>query len=317
MAKKKKIQMPLKDFVKEHKRLVGVLNSPSHADDKEEAKRQVEEMKEYTEKSGVSVTCGTGLSGKICRHNRKKLHGFVKNFKKSIDFKETMSAVDTMDQHNAEKTVSPELINYIKSAVSSDISKIPFSKGVLTLSEKEKGLFNGFFQDNNGQIIEKFDNQTIEIVAKNMEIKQLYDRPAALPIHATTPGDEVEDRQIAREEVSEALDTHNKLYHQGQQPGEPINVGKKGMSLKLKFGDFEIELRKSVKDFVNDFRKSKTLVDPNIVQKAIASWRKKNQGVMNLQNNHIAAKELLANWDYYREEFNQLVDALQREDSNE
>lgn len=38
---------PRAEMVKEHERLVGVLNSPSHADDKAEAKKQAAELKEY------------------------------------------------------------------------------------------------------------------------------------------------------------------------------------------------------------------------------------------------------------------------------
>lgn len=38
---------PRQEMIDEHKRLVDVLNSPSHADDKAEAKKQAEELKEY------------------------------------------------------------------------------------------------------------------------------------------------------------------------------------------------------------------------------------------------------------------------------
>lgn len=44
--------MPKKEAVDEHKRLVGVLNSPSHADDKKEAKRQAKELKEMQSGTG-------------------------------------------------------------------------------------------------------------------------------------------------------------------------------------------------------------------------------------------------------------------------
>lgn len=48
-AKKTPITMTAEDAVKEHKKLVGVLESPSHKDDKEEAKKQRKELKEYKE----------------------------------------------------------------------------------------------------------------------------------------------------------------------------------------------------------------------------------------------------------------------------
>lgn len=44
---KPEVEMPAKEAVKEHKRLVNVLESESHKDDKEEAKKQKKELKEY------------------------------------------------------------------------------------------------------------------------------------------------------------------------------------------------------------------------------------------------------------------------------
>lgn len=48
--KKKKISMNFSDFIKEHKKLLQVLRSPSHEDDLEEAKEQADEVKQYTKK---------------------------------------------------------------------------------------------------------------------------------------------------------------------------------------------------------------------------------------------------------------------------
>lgn len=46
----KEIKMSKKEFMKEHKRLLKVLKSPSHKDDLEEARKQELEVKEYTRK---------------------------------------------------------------------------------------------------------------------------------------------------------------------------------------------------------------------------------------------------------------------------
>lgn len=46
---KEKVTVPTKEMVKEHKRLVGVLRSPSHKDNKVEAKKQNKELQEYKE----------------------------------------------------------------------------------------------------------------------------------------------------------------------------------------------------------------------------------------------------------------------------
>lgn len=48
--KSKKITMDPKEFKEEHENLIDVLNSPSHKDDKKEAKKQSKELKEYMEK---------------------------------------------------------------------------------------------------------------------------------------------------------------------------------------------------------------------------------------------------------------------------
>lgn len=47
MEKSKNIVTPAKEMVSEHKKLVNVLRSPSHKDDKKEAKKQAKELKEY------------------------------------------------------------------------------------------------------------------------------------------------------------------------------------------------------------------------------------------------------------------------------
>lgn len=245
------------------------------------------------------------LADLIRRHNQKKLN-------KSIDFHNTKSSIESSDQLLAEKTISPELIDYIKTSVSNNLSKIPFAKGVLTLSEKEKGLYNGFFQDNDGQIVEKFDSQTLEIIAKNMELKDLYNatHKDAAPNH--DPIEEAEDRAIAQQEVKEALDEHNKLYHKDQKPGDSINPT--GKSIKLKFGDFELEIKKSIKSFVHDFKKSKLYKDKDMIFKSLQSWRTKNKDILNLDNDSKAAKILLENWEDYKEDFNQILYGLTHKD---
>lgn len=344
--KSKSISMPVKEFVKEHKRLVGILKQDCGAEGKKEAKLQQQELDEHAKKSDYAtgeVGCGSGLAGKICRHNRKKLNRYQpiseakdiaktvpegvdkekydrciqhvkrqrsgKNayaicaaslqgkVKKSIDFQETKTAVDSTDQLLAEKTASPELINYLKTSVDSELTKIPFAKGALTLAEKEPGLYNGFFQDKDGQVVEKFDSMTLEIIAKNMEIKDLYRAPATL------------------QDVAAAHDRIDMVQKQlDEQPSRPVK------SLKIKFGDFELELRKSVRDFAQRFAKARTeerQVDQDLIKKAIESWRKKHQSVMDVPNTTAAAKEIFDNWEEHKEGFNQIVYALQQVEDDE
>jgi len=305
--KKKKRSIPMSTFIDTRKRCL---------DSKES-----EETQEGSGE-GVAMSKTAGYP--------KRTHKFAQAFKKSIDYKNTTTSVDTMDQHNAETTTESELVKYIKENAGDDISKISFPKGKLTLSKKEAGVYNGFFSDTDGQVVEKFDGQTIEMIAKHMELKELYEKKEVVKdqaVESAAHEDEEQDKELIQEEagkqIEEALEEHNSKYHQGQEPGEPITSvkqgnGKKGLFLRIKAGDFEIELRKSVRDFVHNFKKAKEygLVDQDLIQKALTSWRKKNQGVMNIPNNTVAARVLLENWDSYHEEFNQTVYALEQVSSD-
>jgi len=46
-SKKDEMKVSRKEMINEHKKLVDVLESPSHKDDKKEAKKQAKELKEY------------------------------------------------------------------------------------------------------------------------------------------------------------------------------------------------------------------------------------------------------------------------------
>lgn len=308
------VEMPKKEFVKEHKRLINVLESKDRKDDKREAKKQKKELKEYTKKSGYPKSskdnkCGPGLSGKICRKNTSKLNKseFIQNFKKSYDFKDTQVVLDAKD-HQAAENADPRLIQYIRASLDESITKIPFAKGTLTLNQKDKGLYNGFFSDQDGQVVERFDNSTVEMVAKNMMVKDLYAVDVA-PAH--DPVDEAEDRAIAHDEAAAVMDAalnhHNRVYHQGQEPGEPINGGKG--HIKLKYGNFELEIKKSLNEFVKSFRDQKSSNKHNI-KKAISSWRRNY--APHLRNDYDAAKELMSNWEANSEGFNQILFAIKQ-----
>ena len=314
--KAKKVSMPMKDFVKEHKELVRVLRSPSHKDDLKEAKDQQKELDEKTKKSETDVgnrdPKSKQLADFIIRHNQKKLHKAEDDSPGSsgtFDFHNAVVAVDAGLQVGAENSTSQDLLAYLKANMTSEISKIKLPKGLLTLSVRDVGLYNGFFQDLDGQVVEKFDAQTLEIIAKNLELKNWYEAPPA----PAKQEDAEEDREIARDEARqvthEALQVHNALYHKDQAPGEP-KVGKKGTQLKIKFGDLEIELRKSVRDFVHQFKTGSS--DERVVQKSITAWRKRMANVMPTNSDHSAARELLSNWEVHKEDFSQMVFAIKK-----
>lgn len=283
------------------------------------------------------------LADKIIAHNRKKLHGSkiekskkdkkkkvidkVKRKKvvpqyyplgcitnenpveKSIDFQETKTSVDSTDQLLAEKTASPQLIKYIKDSIANEISKIPFAKGTLTLSEKEKGLYNGFFQDAQGQIVEKFDSMTPEIVAKNMELKQLFSMatPASTINPPANPEPTAEQVAFAAHDRIDMV--QNQIHNMQKEPMKELK------SLRVRFGDFELELRKSVKDFAQKFAKARIPlkeVDHDLVKKAISCWQKQHKEVLDVSSMTSAAKEIFENWEEHKEGFSQIVYALQQ-----
>lgn len=280
-----------------------------------------EDPKYYTklkqiEKADGSIPCGTGLPGQICRHNKKKLHDFVSAKKsrmsKSIDFKETLVSVDSKDQLLAETTTNPALLDYIqKNAV--DGAKIPFPTGILTLSQREPGLFHGMFSDRDGQVVEKFDSQTVAIIAKNLQLKSLVPIPEKsmdaqiIASEPSVPASEQEVKMLAA--AHDRIDmVHNRIDALQRQVIEQV----KGKSIRIKYGDFELEIKKSIQGFVSDFKAGRALPDKDIVRKALSSWRKKHSEYMALHTEQAAARELIENWEQHQDSFCQFVDALSR-----
>lgn len=271
----------------------------------------------------AEIGCGTGLAGKICRHNRKKLNHFVETkksaMKKSIDFKDTSVSVDSKDQMMAEVTTSPQLLDYLnKNIVNSAETnanggqwKVPFPTGILTLTQREAGIYNGFFQDKNGQVVEKFDAQTVALVAKTLQIKSLVpfpEGPIATPMEQSQAAEPV--KPSSDQMIDAAHDRIDMVHNRIDEMQRQVISQFKG--LKIKYGDFEVEIRKSVQDFICDFKAGKTPApDKEVVRKAISSWRKRYS---QLTSDQAAAKELSENWTTHQDSFCQFVDALSRSD---
>lgn len=267
------------------------------------------------EKADVSSRSSSDkkLATKIIHHNKKKLHSFVQSkMKKSVDFKDTTVSIESQDQMLAEKTTSPALIEYItnnlgvlKSGPGASV-KIPFPTGTLTMSEREAGIYHGHFQDQSGQIIEKFDSQTVAIIAKTLQIKSL------IPVPVEQVSQPIAPAPVDPNPMDTALAAHNRIDDLQRQ----IIEQQRGKSIRVKYGDFEIEIKKSIRDFVNDFKYEKT-PEKDLVRKAISSWRKKHSSYISLPSDQAAAKELITNWNAHQESFFQFVDALSRGDEDE
>jgi len=236
-----------------------------------------------------------------------KTQKFFEEFKKSTyDFRDAKVSIDAQQHATAEQTAPPELIEYLKRSIDSDLTKIPMDKGLLTVFTKDRGLYSGFFQDGEGQVIEKFDDMTIPILAKNLEIKQLYTAPR-LTADPSTNVETAADIETAEDVMDDMLSQHRELYHQGQNPGEPINNGKG--SLRIKMGDIDIEIKKSINGFIKNYKAHSKNTE---VIKALQSWRRNCVAGKVCRNNLDAAQTLLAEWDSLSEEFYQILHAMKQ-----
>ena len=82
IEKSKNIITPAKEMVEEHKHLVNVLRSPSHKDDKKEAKKQAKELKEY--------------KGKLKKSEAQQIFEFVQKKYPKMDKSEQLALAKTV-----------------------------------------------------------------------------------------------------------------------------------------------------------------------------------------------------------------------------
>lgn len=252
------------------------------------------------------------LAAKIFAHNRKKLH--KAELEKSLDFKETLVSVDSGDQLLAEATTNKELLDYVQKNAS-DGAKIPFPTGTLTLSQREPGLFHGYFSDRDGQIVEKFDSQTVAVIAKNLQLKSLVPTPVKsmdANYVASEPAPSVPASEQTIQMIAAAHDRVDMVQSRIDELQRQLIEQQRGKSIKIKYGDFELEIRKSVQEFVNDFKTGRAAPEKDVVRKAITSWRKKHAEYIQMPSDQSAARELLENWEQHEDSFCQFVDALSR-----
>jgi len=210
---------------------------------------------------------------------------FAKNFKKSYDYPDTLTIIDAKDQQAAEEGTPSAFLEKITSQMrkGDNIHKIQMQKGVLTLANKDSNLYSGFFTDADGQITDKFDAHTLEMVAKTLIVK--------------------------------GRATDYDLYGEGEDyepeaPIAPVQASSGQPQVTIKFGDVEIQLRKSIRDFVDEYKKSRTQED-ELIRKAIKSWRK-SQTFSRYESDREAAQAIIANWEANRESFSQTLFAIRQ-----
>jgi hypothetical protein len=230
----------------------------------------------------------------------KNYYKKLKQVEKSHDYRDQFVSIDENAQAIAENNTPPELLGYMRSCmykgptsaetVESErhqgIYKIPFMKGLLTLAQKADNLYNGDFADIHGQVVEKVSDMTLEMIARQLVVKGFIEKADYQPAIAQTPPP-VNPAPVVIQAASD-------------QPS----------SIRIKLGDFEFEMRKSIKDFVSDFKKSRTH-NPELIKKAIKSWRRNTQ-YQQFTNDTEAAKFVLENWEQEKERFNQILFAVQQ-----
>lgn len=300
--------MDKKDFVKEHKRLINTLKTPSHADDKKEAKKQSKELKEYTKKAkdfgkdyateNLSCKDGDKTAQKICERNTsktnpmKKPKSFAKEFKKSYGYYHHGVKVDAESQKAAEETLNPESLKAFKSMVNDmdqyESQRVPFESGTLVVDKKDNGLYNAFFEDTQGEVQDRFFDKTAETLLKDLFVKGLL-REEEIPLPFKGPNT---PPVLLKDEDGEERREGPEAYR------EPYSV-------RIKCGDFEFELKKSLQNFVKSWKTPQK----NELKKAISTWRKHRTDI---SNDREAVKEILDNWNLYGEDFNQVLFAVQQ-----
>lgn len=268
--------------------------------------KKYRKSKDYP-KSGKQLGCKgpDALTSKICRRNVSRTNPKREPFKKSVegdtyDFKGTTVAVSARNHDDAVKTAPGELVDYLNNSIDSELEKIPFEKGLLTVSKKERALYSAFFQDRDGQVIETFENVTIPMLAKALVVRDLY--------------------TAAKSEA-------------------PAKASS-GETISIKYGDLEIDIRKSVQDFVKAHKASKGDVYPDymyspgipnvpnrlergkyskskmskkkkeMIKKAVKAWMRNSRE--DFKSIVQAAEELSSNWEYHREEFQQIIHAMKQ-----
>lgn len=215
---------------------------------------------------------------------------FAKNFKKSYDYPDTLTIIDAKDQQAAEEGTPAAFLQKLSSQMKKgdSVHKIQMQKGVLTLANKDSNLYSGFFTDGEGQVVEKFEGATLEIVAKTLIVKG---RATDFDLYGEGEDYEPQAPVASTAEVAQASPS--------MQP-----------QVTIRFGDVEIQLRKSIRAFVDDFKKGKSS-EQEIIRKAIKSWRR-SQKFQEFVSDKDAAQEIVANWEAHKESFNQTLFAIRQ-----
>jgi hypothetical protein len=167
--------------------------------------------------------------------NMSKQKNFIKSFKKStIDHENTTTSLSVEEQKAAEQTTDPRILKYLDDCCEgmkdSDVKRIPLVEKTLVIAKKGDNLYNAFLEDGSGQVIEKMYDKTRQMIGKILDVKDL-------------------------------VNLDNKPVEVKEEPKEVKPKITMPSYFKLKIGDFEFEMKKSLGQFVSEFKKAKQYKD--------------------------------------------------------
>lgn len=279
-----------------------------------EKEAETKKSKEFAQEPAVSER----VRHVIERRNAQKVNKY-NPIAKSYDFRDVTVAIDPQQQLSAETTTCPHLLKKLKESTDSPLAmgesvyKIQLDKGTLTLSPMAPGLFNGFFSDKDGQVVEKFDDSTIELIGKNLQLKKWYS-PVTPDEYQNGVLSKPTSQDMYKETAAGAsreIEASNPVVESEPIEAQPeVKIEEAPASVHIKYGDFELRIKKSIHDFVKDFKAAKNL-NKSLIKKSISAWRR-NSNVLNLASDIAAAEELFRNWDQHKEGFYQIVEVLKK-----
>lgn len=208
---------------------------------------------------------------------------FVKKIRKSIDFDTVTAAIPVEVQDYAETHADPELVAAIRDRLYytpvHDITRFEVGRGnTVTATKKEEGLYSAFVSNYDGQVTHQFENVTVEILTKELELRDLVDKweLVPFPVEASVPVEEVQ------------------------------TLASSGTVIRISLGDVQIEISKSLSKATQNAKV------PQEIRKALQIFRKSASGYLTLSSDSQAAHEILNNWSLHGEKFNQILFAVEQ-----
>lgn len=203
---------------------------------------------------------------------------FVKKLRKSIDFDTVTATIPVEVQNYAETHADPQLVEAIRGRIMYipvfEVDRFEIGMGnTLTITKKEEGLYSAFVSNVDGQVVKELDNVTVEILVKELELRDLINKYEFIPYPEAAPAVEA----IA------------------------ISSPSSQTVIRISLGDVQIEISKSLNKVTQNDKV------PEEIRKALQIFRKSASGYLSLNSDSHTAQEILTNWNLHGEKFNQIL----------